>query len=161
MTTVRSEAVKAAARKRSREWYARNPEKAQASANKWRQENPDKVKAQKTEWMKIPENRVSHILGQAKRRALSSALDFDITIDDLLPLPAICPVLGVPINYQGTGARGFVNNSPSIDRIDSSKGYVKGNVQIISWRANRIKSDATLSELEQLVQYMRERSACK
>jgi len=161
MTVVRTEAVKALARKRSRDWYHRNPEKARESAKKWRQENPDKVKAQKTEWLKKPENRIGHILRQAKRRANDNGLNFDITLDDLVPLPVTCPVLGVPINYQGTGARGFVNNSPSIDRIDSSKGYVKGNVQIISWRANRIKSDATLSELEQLVQYMRERSACK
>ena len=40
-------------------------------------------------------------------------------------------------------------NSPSIDRIDSNKGYIKGNVRIISLRANMMKNDANLQELEE------------
>lgn len=46
------------------------------------------------------------------------------------------------------------DNSPSLDRIDNSSGYVKGNVHIISMRANRIKSDATLQELKSVVKYL-------
>ena len=45
--------------------------------------------------------------------------------------------------------------SPSIDRIDSTKGYTKDNIQIISWRANRIKNDSTPEELMQIATYMR------
>jgi hypothetical protein len=140
----------------ARAWYQRNSEKARESTKKWRAENPEKIKAQKTAWMKKPENRVRHTLGQAKRRAIEKGLEFSITMDDLLPVPTVCPVLGITINYEGNnGQRGFVNDSPSIDRIDSSLGYVKGNVQLICWRANRIKSDATIEELQALLNFMK------
>lgn len=126
----------------------------------WQRKNPEKVLARKQEWMKKPENRIKHTLSQAKRRALKDGRDFDITIEDLLPLPEVCPVLGIQINYSGTQSKGFVDNSPSIDRIDSSKGYIKGNVQIISWRANRVKSDASVEELEAVIKYMKGHQSC-
>ena len=84
----------------------------------------------------------------------------NISINDLFPLPSVCPVFGIEINYEGTKAKGFVDDSPSIDRIDSAKGYIKGNVQIISWRANRIKSDASLHELEAILKYVKEKTPC-
>jgi hypothetical protein len=109
----------------------------------------------KNAWMAVPANRLGHTLGQARRRARIDGRPFSITIEDLLPLPERCPVLGTLINYSGTGARGFVNDCPSIDRFDPAKGYVPGNVRVISWRANRIKSDASLEELEAVLRYMK------
>ena len=97
-----------------------------------------------------------HTLGQAKRRASEKGIEFSITLDDLLPLPNVCPVLGIKINYEGNnGQRGFVNDSPSIDRVNSSLGYIKGNVKVICWRANRIKSDATIEEMQALLDFMK------
>jgi len=140
----------------SRAWYRRNSEKARESTQKWRSENPEKIKAQKTLWMKKPANRMRHTLGQAKRRASEKGIEFSITLDDLLPLPNVCPVLGIKINYEGNnGQRGFVNDSPSIDRVNSSLGYIKGNVKVICWRANRIKSDATIEEMQALLDFMK------
>jgi hypothetical protein len=141
-------------------WRKANPEKVRETKNKWNELNRQKVREDKQRWMAKPENRIRHSLGQAKRRAQKDGREFDITIEDLLPLPTTCPVLGIEINYTGTKARGFVNNSPSIDRIDSSKGYIKGNVQIISWRANRIKSDASIEELEAVIKYMKGHQPC-
>lgn len=75
-----------------------------------------------------------------------------------LVLPDVCPVLGIPLNYAGTGHMGFSRqeNSPSIDRIDSSKGYEKDNMVIISWRANRIKNNGTAEEHKKIWEYYRD-----
>lgn len=80
---------------------------------------------------------------------------------NVLDVPDHCPALGIEINYNGVaGAKpgwtggGKTDSSPSIDRIDSSKGYEPDNIQIISWRANRIKNDSTPEELRLLADYM-------
>jgi hypothetical protein len=58
----------------------------------------------------------------------------------------VCPVLGIAINANH-GRQGYFPDSPSLDRIVPSRGYTKGNVRVISQRANQLKSDATLAEL--------------
>ena len=78
-------------------------------------------------------------------------MDFHITADDVT-IPEYCPLLGIPLEINTHGAS---HNSPSIDRIDSKKGYVKGNVWIISHRANTVKSDASLEELELITKNLR------
>jgi hypothetical protein len=76
-------------------------------------------------------------------------IPFTITVDDV-PVPDKCPVLGIDMKRGADG-----QNSPSIDRKIGALGYVPGNVCVISARANRIKNDATLAELEALVSWMR------
>lgn len=76
-------------------------------------------------------------------------LEFTITPKDI-EIPSHCPVFGCKLQ-RGSGSGGAVATSPSIDRIDSSKGYVPGNVRVISKRANTLKNNATLPELELLV----------
>lgn len=74
-----------------------------------------------------------------------------------LEVPDECPMLGIPLNYsggEGGGWNGRTDDSPSIDQIRPSKGYTRGNVQVISWRANRIKNDSTPEELVKISQYM-------
>jgi hypothetical protein len=87
----------------------------------------------------------------AKKRAKNKHIDFTLRVCDII-IPKICPVLGIPI-FIGDNISGK-NNSPSLDRIDNTKGYVKENVQVISWRANRIKGDASLTDLLCIVDYM-------
>jgi biotin operon repressor len=67
-------------------------------------------------------------------------------------LPETCPALGVRLNYSQNGAPR--DDSPSIDRIDSSIGYEPGNVHILSLRANRIKSNGTSAELRAIADYL-------
>lgn len=100
----------------------------------WRVKNPEK-----------------YIFQSAKARAKSSGIEFDISVEDI-EIPEICPALGIPILIQA--GKGASPNSPSLDRIDSSKGYVKGNIQVLSWRANNLKSDATPLEMKLISEFM-------
>lgn len=63
-------------------------------------------------------------------------------------VPEVCPVLGIKLNYTGTGIEGWSrkDDSPSIDQIIPGKGYTEDNIVVISWRANRIKNDGTPEE---------------
>lgn len=87
-----------------------------------------------------------------KSRAKAKGIPFTITVDDIT-IPSHCPVLGIEL-VKGTG-RGPKENSPSLDRFDPTLGYVPGNVYVISARANKIKSDATIDELEKVLAYAR------
>ena len=69
-----------------------------------------------------------------------------------IKIPLNCPILQIPL-INSLGGKS-IDNSPSLDRIDSSKGYIKGNVRIISMRANRLKQDSTIDELKKIILYM-------
>lgn len=92
-------------------------------------------------------NPLIFIFQDAKRRSKRLRLDFNIVKEDFV-LFKKCPLLGIPIKYNGFIKR--TDNSASLDRIDSSKGYIKDNTWIISDRANRIKRDATFEEFERI-----------
>jgi hypothetical protein len=80
----------------------------------------------------------------AKYRAKKRGIEFCIKKRDVY-VPDKCPVLGVDLVVS----RGHVKpNSPTIDRIDPQKGYIKGNIIVVSSKANTIKSNATVKELE-------------
>ena len=79
----------------------------------------------------------------AKNRAKRRKLEFNIEESDIV-IPNVCPLLEIPIKY---GDRTNYENSPSLDRIDNSKGYIKGNIWVISQKANAMKNSATLEEL--------------
>lgn len=78
----------------------------------------------------------------AYHNALKRGYEWTITIDDV-PIPEVCPLLGIPL-VMGNKYRW---NKPSIDRIDSTKGYTKDNVWVISVLANTMKSIATKEQL--------------
>jgi hypothetical protein len=85
------------------------------------------------------------IIVKSRSNAKARGLEFTITVNDL-HWPTYCPVLGIKLAYVGKGERR--DDYPSLDRLDNSKGYLPGNVHVISWRANRIKWDCTAKELE-------------
>ena len=64
--------------------------------------------------------------------------------------PKVCPVLGIKLDW---GMNGCNNNSPSLDRIDPTKGYIPGNVMTMSQLANKMKSNATPEQLNQFSRY--------
>lgn len=88
-------------------------------------------------------NREKILFLQAKYRAKTKEIPFDIEVSDII-IPEICPILKIELKKSIDGNREF---SPSLDRIDNSKGYVKGNIQVISNKANTMKHNAGKDEL--------------
>lgn len=91
------------------------------------------------------------LLHSARSRAARKKLDFDVELADIT-IPSVCPMLGVPLIRKGAGRAH--EHSPSIDRIDPTKGYVKGNIAVISWRANMLKNNMTVEEARLLLAYL-------
>lgn len=85
-----------------------------------------------------------------KANALRTGYTWEIKFGDLT-WPSHCPILGLELDYFAEVAQ---ENSPSFDRIDSSLGYVAGNVEIVSWRANRIKNNGTAEEHRRIADYL-------
>jgi len=102
--------------------------------------------------MKNPERIIQQ---HAKERAKRKGLEFNIEVSDVI-IPILCPILGIPIvkNISESRAKGPNANSPSLDRIDNSKGYIKGNVTIISHKANTMKHNATPLELIRFAEWV-------
>ena len=88
-------------------------------------------------------NRERYFLIKAKGEAKRRNIPFSLTKEDIT-IPERCSIFGIPLFWT---PKKKADNTPSLDKIIPRLGYVKGNIQIISWKANRIKSDATLNEL--------------
>ena len=92
------------------------------------------------------------MLARAKTRARIQGLEFDIGIDDI-EIPKVCPILGIEL-VRHKGSSGGKPASPSLDRVDNSKGYVKGNVIVLSHLANMMKSSATVEYLVKFAEWV-------
>lgn len=133
---------------RQKEYVKNNKEKIYLKRKEYLTKNPQILKKSQDKWLENnPEYDIYH---NAKRRAKDKNIDFDIHWSEL-KIPEYCPVLGIPIIK---GIKNSSENSPSIDRIIPEKGYVKGNVAIISSKANRLKQNATLEELKAIIRYI-------
>jgi hypothetical protein len=132
--------------------YARtHVEQLKANTKKWRMANLEKYTANQLSYrINNPEKRILTI---ARNRAKDNGLEFSIGVEDII-IPDVCPLLNIPLHANvGKGRAG--PNSPSLDRIDATKGYIKGNVWVISYRANAAKNNLSLEELETLVRNLR------
>jgi len=90
------------------------------------------------------------IVSRCKKKGMECDKDYLLSLE----CPKVCPILGTPISFQrGVGTRKSANTA-SYDRIDNAKGYIKGNVKIISRKANSMKCDLTLDQSRNLLQYM-------
>jgi len=85
-----------------------------------------------------------------KANAYRQGVPWSLSFGDL-DWPTQCPILGIELDYFAEGRQ---ENSVSFDRIDSNKGYAPGNVQLISWRANRIKNNGTADEHRKIADYL-------
>lgn len=147
-------------KKQRREYYLRNKE----YIDKQQQEYVLKNKEAKREYDRLryqtPErkeqckririeyrnkNYIQMMLKSAKTRCDKNGMEFSIAEEDLT-IPTHCPYMGMELT-QTSGTRKPNPSNMSLDRVDNSRGYVKGNVQIISVMANLMKRDATVEEL--------------
>lgn len=114
-------------------------EKAKAYFEKWGiKESTDLYQAQR------------HKFRRKRANAVHTGWEWSIQFGDLV-WPTHCPILGLELDYFSEYRS---EASPSFDRTDPSKGYVKGNVVIMSWRANRIKNNGTAEEHRKIADYL-------
>lgn len=109
-------------------------------ANIWVKNNHEKVILMKKERRKDIKY---SLLESAKTRSLKKNITFDISINDII-VPEYCPALNIKL-IKSTNR--LSSNSPSIDRINPNKGYTKDNIQILSFKANAMKNNASKEEL--------------
>lgn len=95
------------------------------------------------QWHK--DNYERKMLKNAKERANRKGIDFELEESDI-EIPYLCPLLGIKLR-EVKDLQGQADNSPSLDRIDNSLGYVKGNVWVVSALANRIMTNATPEQI--------------
>lgn len=134
--------------KAAKEYYADNKEYFREKANQNRAKNKDEINLKRK--LSRKNNIERRMLSSAKERAKRKGLEFNIELSDII-VPEYCPMLGIKLFKSDKISR---KNSPSLDRIDSSKGYVKGNVQVISNLANTMKNNATIEELVKFSEYV-------
>ena len=103
----------------------------------------EKIKTRNTDRCRTVKGRASRMLSDAKVRASKRGLRFNLELVDIV-VPSHCPYLNILIITDNDCKR---DDSPTLDRVVPHLGYVKGNVEVISERANRIKNDATPEEL--------------
>lgn len=141
---------------RSIKWQQDNKEAHNAAVTRYTNRNPDvSGKAQRT-YLDKNKGTVPFIqrnmLTRAKRRAKSGNYPFTITLGDIKavwPTDDRCPVFGVEFDLSGNE----LQRTASLDKINPKLGYIKGNIVVVSFRANSIKQDSTLDELKVLLEY--------
>jgi hypothetical protein len=157
-----------------REYYQRNKEKVKARVQGYIADNPDKHAKYVSKYAKrnpdigktaykkhTAENRGSThwvqgaMLRKSRARAKAKGLLHDLTIEyikSIWPVDNKCLVLGT----EFVSSKDNMMVCASLDRIDNTKGYVEGNVAVISWRANSLKSNASIADIEAIIRYIEE-----
>tara|TARA_B100001123_G_scaffold422595_1_gene531716 strand:- start:525 stop:1250 length:726 start_codon:yes stop_codon:yes gene_type:complete len=96
----------------------------------------------------------------AKNRARKKNIEFSIHIDDII-IPKICPVFKIKLHLvkddksQSHKSRLMV---PSLDRISSDKGYIKGNIVVLSYKANIIKGQGSAEQHRKIAEWIRRKT---
>lgn len=95
---------------------------------------------------------IKAMLQGLKGNARRANLPFELTAEDII-IPDACPVLGIPLFFSVVRTY----NTPSVDRINNTNGYVVGNIVVCSWRANMLKKDATVDELIRIANFYKDK----
>lgn len=130
-------------------YYHQNKEDVCAKKALAYKKDPTKRLACTASWRK--DHFLKHRFSILRSGATDRKKEFTLTFDDLV-FPENCPALGIKLDYHKRG-RGAAFNSPTVDRIDSTKGYIPGNVIVVSHLANRIKSNATPEQITKVAEF--------
>lgn len=128
--------------KMQRDWYAKQPkeyrEERTEATRKWREANPHQYR-----------------FTSAKVSARHRDIEWGLEPADI-DWPTHCPVFGIELDYKRKNTRAPTDDSPSIDRIDATRGYVKGNVVVVSMLANRIKNSGSWEQIMRVAEFYRD-----
>ncbi|MEI8329791.1 MAG: hypothetical protein WCG14_07340 [Chlamydiia bacterium] len=133
-----------------KDYYLKNKGKILDRQKKSKRHETQERKDWLKEYYSSKEGRIVRFLAGCKKRAKAKNLPFDLDLAHLRSIaPDKCPVFGFDLDWTSWGERNqkAIDNSPSVDKIDPNKGYVKGNVVWISWKANRLKNNANFEDL--------------
>lgn len=133
-------------------WAEANKDRLAAHRKEYSSREDVKARRNKQQLKWRAENLDWELWHKAKKRSEKSGVPFDIERSDII-IPDKCPVLDIPL-FITKGSIG--DNSPTVDRIKPEDGYVKGNIAVISARANRIKCNASLEEFELIYNWLKE-----
>ena len=145
----------------SKDWYKKNKEQVKEKARKYYHDNKEKVLENVKSYREANRPLIrekgkeyyrrklkNRLLNAARARARKYGYEFDLTVDDII-MPKYCPLLGIEM-FVTESRTGKKHSSFSLDRIDSSKGYTKDNVWVISMKANSMKSDANYEDFKKM-----------
>lgn len=158
MGPMTPEEKKIAYREAARRWRHNHPEVVREKKRRYRERHRDALRASALRRSKTPEAKArdrewkrdhprlpqERLLEGARYRARRDGRDFNLKLADIL-IPERCPLLDVPLTGK---------DAPSLDRVDNNKGYVRGNVRVISERANNLKRHLTLADLDRIRDYI-------
>jgi hypothetical protein len=136
-------------RRKWREYYARNRTRLLAARAARRPTHAEQEEAYRRK--AYVAHRAKLLYRGARNRAKERGIEFTISYGDVV-IPPVCPVFGEPFYLEGRRCAQS-RFAPSIDRIDRSRGYVPGNILVVSIRANQIKSDATSAEIQRVADF--------
>ena len=126
-------------------------------ATGWRQKYNKETSSKKNKkWIEMnpKEHWLIRAVGRARKRSTEQNLNFDITKEYLESiLTEKCPIFNTEFVFNGNKVS--KNESPSLDKIDPKKGYVKGNVAIISMKANVIKQNASSEDIYKVANWLK------
>jgi hypothetical protein len=129
-----------------KQYYEAHKEEAAAYWKEFYQNNKERLIAKQAK--QYEDKRGNYLFYAARARAKKFNLPFDIEKSDVV-IPEFCPIFGTKL------LSGDRDTSPSLDRIIPELGYVKGNIDIISMRANRLKNDMSIEDAERILAWMK------
>ena len=103
-----------------------------------------------------PKGRAKRMINNSKRSAKDRNIVFDLTVDDILPAVegGVCELTGLPFRFESHPTKNSNPYAPSIDRIDSEKGYYKDNIRIVLWAVNSAVGESSDEEILPIIKAM-------